>query len=330
MCTCQNVLHAPLARVCALHIYAYIYTPLFRCSGSHFLQPCLVQASDSTSSSSKAMGEANVIFTFVDEVVKVHAACLSTPVPLPIKEIEGCRFFQCSKSNHPLKRLLLSGTAYGVSSAQYIKALPCTDILERLKALKDKEFEKSVPIPHGRRRRYSNRETKVVVLSLPETCTIQAPNINDVDGIHMKVVLCKPSKGLWVELKSENIEYIRESVLSQLGEGTVARRSHKRSQLDEPDRVDTNVKNVFWSYERGKYRAVHVNHDDAMKRASTMFTSAKDEAMQFVLTSDRPPRAPGIHVESDVDGDDEDHEAHGESFPMDGDGIVDDELQSDV
>jgi hypothetical protein len=226
-----------------------------------------------------------------------------------------------------LKRLLLSGTVYGASAAQYSKALPCTDILERLKALKDKEFEKSVPIAQGRRRRYSNREVKVVVLSLPETCTIQAHIINDVDGIQMKVELCKPSKGFWVELKSENIEYIRKSVLSQLSEGDVTRRTHKRSQLDELDRVDTCVKNVFWSYERNMYRAVFVDDDDTTKKPSTMYTSSKDDAVQFAMTGKRP-RA-HIHGESGVDGDDEVHEARDESFPMDGDGIVDDELLSD-
>jgi hypothetical protein len=189
------------------------------------------------------------MFTFVDDMVKVHAEALPAPVLLPIKEIEGSRFFQCAKSSNALKRLLLSGTVYGKPST-YATALPCTDILETLKTLKDNEFDKAVPIIHGRRRRYSDREVNVVVLSLPETCTIQAPTINDVDGIHMKVELSKPSMGLWVELKSENIEYMRKSIISQLSEGLVVRRIHKRSQLDEPDRVDTTVKNVFWPYER--------------------------------------------------------------------------------
>jgi hypothetical protein len=206
--------------------------------------------------------------------------------------------------------------------------LPCTDILESLKVLKDREFATAVPIV-GRRRRYNNRETKVVVLSLPETCIIQAPSINDVDGIAMKVELCKPSKGFWVELKSSNIEYLRKSILSQLSEGDVVRRSHKRSQVDEPDRVDTCVKNVFWTYERNMFRAVFVCNDETTKKPSTLYTSSKDVAIRFALTGNRPLRAP-TQGESDVDGEDEAPEACDEPlFPMDCYDTGDNELLSD-
>ncbi len=130
-------------------------------------------------------------------------------------------------------------------------------------------------------------------------------------------------------LKSLNIEYLRKSVLSQLSEGDVVRRSHKRSQVDEPDRVDTCVKNVFWTYERNMFRAVFVCHDETTKKPSTLYTSSKDVAIQFALTGNRPLRAL-TQGESDVDGEDEAPEACDDpSFPMDCYDTGDNELLSD-
>ena len=61
-----------------------------------------------------------------------------------------------------------------------------TDILERLKVLKDKQYEDAISQGPAAKR---SRSFKSFVLQMPDTCTIKAPDVGEVSGHEMRVVL---------------------------------------------------------------------------------------------------------------------------------------------
>ncbi len=188
-----------------------------------------------------------------------------------------------------MHNIVFAGTQYG-KSEQYQVALEHTDVVETLKTKKDAEWLKRVP-NHGAHRRYTARGNRSLVLGLPETCVITTPEFDDLPSKSMTVALSRPATGLLVQLNSENIEWLRKAVLKQLDEGGIAKRAHKRMQVNMAERVDTDVHNVFWSYNKDKFRAVFACPDDK-KRRKQFFTSDRDEAKEFALTGNRPSHDP--------------------------------------
>ena len=94
---------------------------------------------------------------------------------------------------------------------------------------------------------------------------------------------------------AEALEYLRNAVTAQLDAGgMVSTRSHVRSNLSVVDRVDTGVPNLWWSYSKNKFRAIHVTEEeDGTKKKGEILAESKDLAMTFVKTGVRPRCARG-------------------------------------
>ena len=95
-----------------------------------------------------------------------------------------------------------------------------------------------------------------------------------------------------VLLTPEALEYLRNAVTAQLDAGgMVSTCSHVRSNLSVDDRVDTDVPNLYWSYSKNKFRAIHVSKIAGRKQE--FLTESKDLAMTFVKTGVRPRKTRG-------------------------------------
>ena len=233
-------------------------------------------------------------FVFSLEVMNVTAPFLDNPVLLPLVAVHGAasekNFFHCVSKNTKLHRLLVDGKlapAFGTLKA----ALRKSDILKRLKEVKDAEWTKHVlaSCPTMKTIRYTVPENRAKILSLPATVEIVAPQVLTVESRPLTVALNKTSKGLVMELTSEGIEYLRAVVTAQLLDGGCAGKPHARTKIPHGDRVNTSVPNLSWSYTKQRYRsAFHPQDADRKKRRrQNFYTESMDRAMAFVETGDR-------------------------------------------
>ncbi len=120
------------------------------------------------------------------EVVAVRLSGVmdSDPVLLPVTKIEAKPFFTAVKGNKPLCSILKKGVDDEYAK-KWVHMLPCTDIIERLKKLKDAEYASRLAQGPPKRA----RAFKAFVLQLPELCTILAPAVGDNTSIDIRVRL---------------------------------------------------------------------------------------------------------------------------------------------
>ena len=94
-------------------------------------------------------------------------------------------------------------------------------------------------------------------------------------------------------LTPEAIEYLRNVVSAQLDAGgsRSSDRRKARYELPDIDRVDTQVPNLSWSYEKNKFRATFFKEkEDGSTKRCQFLTESKDLAMTFVKTGIRPEK----------------------------------------
>ena len=116
--------------------------------------------------------------------VRLSGAMDSDPVALPVMKIEEKPFFAAVKGNRALCSILKKGVDEEYAK-KWVHLMPCTDIIEKLKKLKDAEYASR--LARGPRKR--TRAFKAFVLQLPESCTIMAPAVGDNMSIEIRVRL---------------------------------------------------------------------------------------------------------------------------------------------
>ena len=147
-------------------------------------------------------------FRFTYDVVNVDAPGMKQAVRLPLVQVdgkEGEKFFHCVCTNHLLKTLLVEDRfvrCFGTVS----NAVCHTDILKKLKQLKDDEWKRRVDEArvHGLTARQHAWRAKI--LAFPPTIEIVAPVVLIVASKIFTVQLSPGHKGLVMKLTTGAIE----------------------------------------------------------------------------------------------------------------------------
>ena len=238
--------------------------------------------------------------------------------------------FHCVAANAVLKQLMVDDRFIPIFDTR-AAALRKSNILGLLKKQKDIEWNKHVELHmfnKWKSGRYNLPSTRSKVLEFPKFIEIDAPKTATVGSMSMTIHLTKPTEGLVMRLTPEVLHYLRAVVTEQLNAGGCSTIAHARTRPAVADRVDTGVRNLFWSYARGKYRAVHhpLEDDDGHTPRPTEFiTESKERAVTFIKTGDR-----GISSDDEDRSSPDPSEAGDEDVAEDGDEAKDEDMAQDV
>ena len=180
--------------------------------------------------------------------------------PIVIKhtqEVDGIKFMKVCKSDTAMSRLLVN------EDTEAGRPLSMSDVLEQLVSRRNsaynailtqklsgaEEGKEDLGLDCAKRRR--QREHPEV--SMPKVATLEAPDIEDVQGIPIKVILSKSGQALWVELSVEVLTYLRDAISMQISSGHV-KRTHPGRDIPVEERVTSDVKGVSYSYKRQSVR----------------------------------------------------------------------------
>ena len=230
-------------------------------------------------------------FTITTQATFAHAAFLKEPVKLALVQVDNVDtpYFHCVKTNMALCRLLVP-EQHGKTDA----AMRRTDILQTLKKLKDVEWDKKCESMRYTpdHRRYTQKHVRPTILVFPSTVEIVAPQVGDVESMTMTVALNKPRMGVVMLLSPQVLEYLRSVVSIQLATGVNNTIAHVRNSIGDANRVDTGILNLFWAYDKEKFRAIFfpVDANGKQKRRTQFHTESIEEATKFVETGIRPKR----------------------------------------
>ena len=138
---------------------------------------------------------------------------------LPEENGTAIPFLALEKSSRKLTRLLCVERDYAKN-----RPLARTDIIEQIRALRDKAFLALVGKTDWdvSRKTLRSRADKARALMFDETVApITVPPIDDIPEYTMKVVLTQPNNMLLAEFNIENIEYLRTVVNKQIVNGNI-------------------------------------------------------------------------------------------------------------
>ena len=140
-------------------------------------------------------------FAFISDVVSVQASCLKQPVQPPLVQVADRpsheKYFQCICTNHPLKTLIVDDR-FVWPFGSVAKALCHTDILKKLKQMKDDAWRRQVEACTGVgvEPPLKREEWRSKVLSFPTTVAIVAPEVSTV-GSKTLMVQLTPRAKVW-------------------------------------------------------------------------------------------------------------------------------------
>jgi hypothetical protein len=168
------------------------------------------------------------------DAVVVAGGGLPRRVIIPQKHLkndEGSRFIHISTV--PLYSVGLFGRGRDNVNASCVRPLSRTDVFEQLTNKRNLKIDEALgAITHqgapiealaafGTK---TPKRVKIVERSqLANSLEIEAPQINDVPGITMKVLTHTKRSPLYIELTSENLAYVRAACISQMDAGDVQR-----------------------------------------------------------------------------------------------------------
>ena len=156
-------------------------------------------------------------FAFISDVMSVQASFLKQPVQLPLVQVDGKeheKYFQCICTNHALKTLIVEDR-FVRSFGTVAYALCHTDILKKLKQLKDDEWKRRVDEARNNGLTPRQYAWRAKILAFPPTIEIVAPVVSTVASKTFTVQLSAMHKGLVVKLTTGAIEYLRAVVTVQ-------------------------------------------------------------------------------------------------------------------
>lgn len=173
-------------------------------------------------------------------------------VTLPVQKIGDHTFFHLRKKCTSMKHLLQSKC--GDATGERLDVLAKTDIIEKIKVLKDDYFRQgacSKEMPASLSQRYTHKRNRASVLLMPELCTITAPGFDGIAETPMVVVCSKPTSKFMVELTTDNFEYLASVIAMQSAAGNLHRK-HARDNTAEPE--DILEPGISCAYGRQAYR----------------------------------------------------------------------------
>jgi hypothetical protein len=172
-------------------------------------------------------------FAIMDAVV-VQGGGLPRRVIIPrqhLKEAEGSRFIHISTV--PCYSVGLFGRGRDNVNTPGMRPLSRTDVFEQLTSKRNLKIEEalcaitrqgqSTDVLAAFGPKTPKRVKIVERAQLANSLEIEAPQINDVPGITMKVLIQTKRAPLYIELTSDNLAYVRAACISQIDAGDVQR-----------------------------------------------------------------------------------------------------------
>jgi len=136
-------------------------------------------------------------------------------IEVDVQTVEGVPYFKLMKKDWNIKCMLICGTKWAERGPKMTRALHRTQVVENIRDEKEKQF--TLHVPTGKVRRYlRDAATQKKLSEMPAAIDIDVPDDGLIRGRRFKVLLTKPRDGLWVELSSANIEWLRDAVGGQL------------------------------------------------------------------------------------------------------------------
>ena len=135
-----------------------------------------------------------------------------------VRQANGLRFMSVGQETRSAERVLLAGTG------TYNHKRRCTfvrQLAKNMRDLRDAEFERlfeehgGAP-PDAKKRRYSDRTVKNIIVSMPETVAIQ------LQANSVVVMLTKPRSQLWAECTPDAILSMAQEVRAMAAESATA------------------------------------------------------------------------------------------------------------
>ena len=190
------------------------------------------------------------------------------------------KFAKFTKSSRLIEKLLAGKSCKGE------RVLAATDVLETLISLRNSKREQLLQGGDegaaedlgldGDTPCVSKKRRRQLKASLPSVVAIDAPSLDDVDGVRMKVLMNRPDEPLWIHLTVENLNYLRAYCSLQI-EGRHSRQP--RFQRPKDEIVEAPAPGVVWAWDRSSYRARF--KDEEGHRRTRDFKSS-DDAVAFV------------------------------------------------
>ena len=103
------------------------------------------------------------------------------------------------------------------------------------------------------------KRSKAVEVDLPEVIDVQTPAMEGVDPVVMSVMLGSPTAPLWMELSTQNVDFVRKYAAAEINAGDTKRSRGK--EQPESEQIVSASPMVVWARDRRSYRA-RVKGDD--------------------------------------------------------------------
>ena len=199
-----------------------------------------------------------------------------------IIRVDGAPFFHLQKTNAVLNNILQCKVqADAVDEKKRLRIMPRTNIVEQITQLRDDEFLKLTKgVTKTKKRRYSARDVRAHILSLPQVMSIDVPSQGEIDGITMNVKCTKPTSRLFVELIDANLQFVTAVVAKQVADGNIHRK-HPRESVPEAEEVQED--GVSCSYSKASYRGTVKDPNGKVHSFFVPWSKGKREAKEKAI-----------------------------------------------
>ena len=190
------------------------------------------------------------------------------------------QFFHLYKTDYQLRNVLLSQMP-DMDNDEKKRALPRTNIIESIHTARDAGFARELEALGARsskNTRYTSKALAGKVLQVPEYTRIDVEGTGDIPSISMNVLCTKPGTALYIELSSENLEFVSKMVKAQYDSGDIHRK-HARQLVPEPELVDVDEEKVIYSYS-GKRFLVTYEPTEGEKQKTKVFPTKQTALME--------------------------------------------------
>ena len=165
--------------------------------------------------------------------------------PKEVKAVDDIMFIHLAAKKHTSAYML----TYLCQADDKKERVPCSilakvDVVDAMVDLKNQTRLSLLEVQHepeeGRKAmRYRNKGIRKKVLQLPVVGHIGVPDVADVKGLAMRVMLTpasgKGSGGIWMELTPANLDYVCRAVAAQFHAGGSTTKSDKRKSRKSPN-----------------------------------------------------------------------------------------------
>ena len=212
----------------------------------------------------------------ISDAVELAMQHLKTPLFIPVKHVDGVRFFNLLKKDKKVERML-------IKNGGNARMLTDTTIIETVTQLRDEAYWQELGKRDSCKRLRYTKELAAKAISLDdEIVTIDLPAIPDVvETTPAQVLFAKPGTGsMYIEMSESIISYLSRAVSSQ-------RSNVAGDTIQRDTQCVSTMKGVSMDYKQNKIRAIKRDADGKRKSRSFPiktfgFADAVCKAEQFV------------------------------------------------